>query len=161
MFYIQEVSAIHITGAAQELAFHVGAVGNAVAGLQRSHCTALRADGCGGDRNISNSASNSQCCFLVNLTRATARLFQLPELFAGGLPASSQMEEPGRSPLSHQLTFAPPEPWCQNCCQTVSTAAVPAGPVPAAYSQQEDASGLYTSSFGAPWDRGWTPKIHM
>lgn len=76
MFYIQEVSAVHITGAAQELAFPVGAAGNAVTGLQRSHCTALRADGCG-DRNIPNSASNSRCCFLVNLTRATARLFQL------------------------------------------------------------------------------------
>lgn len=77
MSYIQEVSAVHITGAAEELAFPVGAIGNAVAGLQRSHCTALRADGCGGDRNIPNSASNSQCYFLVNLTRATARLFQL------------------------------------------------------------------------------------
>lgn len=77
MFYIQEVSAVHITGAAWELAFLVGTVGNAVAGLQCSHCTALRADGRGGDSNIRNSASNSQCCFLVNLTRATARLFQL------------------------------------------------------------------------------------
>lgn len=93
MFYIQEVSAVHITGAAQELASLVGAVGNAVAGSQRSHCTALRADGCG-DRNIPNSASKSQGCFLVNLSRATGRLFQLSAPKA--VPDSSQVEEPGR-----------------------------------------------------------------
>lgn len=73
------MSAVLSTRAAQELVFLVGiillTVVNVVAGLQRSHYIALRADGCGGDGNIHNSASKIQGCFLVNLTGAIARLF--------------------------------------------------------------------------------------
>jgi len=73
------VPAVCTARAAQELVFLVRVilliVVNVVAGLQRSRCTALGADGRGGDRNIHNSASSIQGCFLVDLTGAIARLF--------------------------------------------------------------------------------------